>query len=168
MSDPGEEIAAKFGHGRLQRDLFDFICGKRLGGGTARQVFEYLPCGDQYVIKIEDSAGSFQNILEWEMWGDFKSSDVGKRWLAPCWSISPCGIVLLQSRTQPLPKGYRVPKSMPVFLGDLKSSNYGLLKGKLVAHDYGLGYSRIAGNSDMKRMRRASWWTGVKKGRVAS
>ena len=169
MSTEGEALAAKFGHGKLQREFFDFICGKMIGSGVARTVFEYLPSNNkEYVVKIEDSAGSFQNVIEWEMWDYFKDSDLGKRWLAPCWSISPCGTVMMQSRTQPLPKGYRLPKKMPVFLGDLKSSNYGLLKGRLVAHDYGTGFVKITGMHNMRRMCRANWWAGVEKGRVAS
>lgn len=135
----------------ILRDWMLTACGKKLGGGIGRHVFVY-DLNPRFVIKVEDSG--FQNVIEWEMWQTVKETPYAK-WFAPCRSISPLGTVLLMDRTLPAPrKAY--PRRMPVFLGDYKYSNYGLLNDRLVCHDY--GSSIIASNGLGKAMRKANWW----------
>lgn len=128
--------------------------GDPIGSGIGRQVFA---CGlnAEWVIKVEEGSGSFQNAAEWFVWDRVKDVKHVARWFAPCHYISPCGGVLIQSRTQPLPKE-QYPDKVPVFLSDLKYSNYGLLNGQFVCHDYGTHLMLEHGMT--RRMKRADWW----------
>ena len=87
-----------------------------------------------------------------KIWNDWSADKEMKSWLAPCEAISPCGTVLLQGRTQPIPKEH-YPKRLPKFFTDTKRSNFGLLEGRIVCHDYGLVVSEVE-----TRMVRADWW----------
>lgn len=104
------------------------------------------------VAKVETGSGSFQNVQEWEFWQAWCETKDVRRWLAPCADISPCGTILLQERTTPIPPG-KFPDKMPDFLTDMKRSNYGLLKGKVVCHDYG----RVVATASTT-LRKAHWW----------
>jgi len=131
-------------------EFADFMTGKHLGGGMSRQVYAH-PTDKTKVIKIEDSVGHFQNALEWEFWNHWSwCKDVAK-WLAPCHSISACGTFLIMERTEPLRKA---PEKLPQFLTDHKPENYGLLKGRVVCHDYG----RLIFSAETKLKK----WTGEK------
>ncbi len=131
MSDVGTDYFT----GSVSKDFFRLFCGDRIGFGSARETYECLT-NPAWVVKIEFKAQSFQNIFEWDIWLWVKEHGM-KRYFAPCRFISPCGAVLIQDRTAPLPLNYELPKKMPAMMGDLKRSNFGLLNGKLVAHDYG-------------------------------
>jgi len=125
LSSCGPSVIADFGHA---------FCGTRLGVGIGREVFEFLPDLTK-VVKIETSSRSFQNALEWETWNDLGKTKHGK-WLAPCRFISPCGIVMIMDRTDPVRDG-DMPGRIPEWLSDLKRENYGMLNGQFVCHDYG-------------------------------
>lgn len=119
----------------VDRDLLRLVCGHELGEGIARTVYSCKMRSD-LVIKIETRGQSFQNVMEWELWGEIEHHKMLARWFAPCEFMSPCGTVLAMRRTEPVPMA-RLPKSMPEMLTDLKPSNYGLLDGRVVCHDYG-------------------------------
>src|SRR5690606_7513149 len=119
----------------VHKEAFKLLCGERLGSGISRVTF----AGNMHpdcVVKVEEGAGSFQNVIEWETWHRVIGTEFEK-WFAPCRWISPCGAILVMERTQPGPDD-SYPEKMPVFLTDFKRQNYGFLKGNLVCHDYGL------------------------------
>jgi hypothetical protein len=53
----------------LGSDLFELVCGKFVGEGTTRIVFDYM-LQPGYVIKIEKEARTFNNIMEYELWNN--------------------------------------------------------------------------------------------------
>lgn len=127
------------------------LMGEFLGSGACRSVYVYLPDPTK-VIKIMDQPDStfFQNQLEWEYWHDMPKPQ--RKWLAPCHGISDCGLALVQDRTSPLAEYTKLPKKIPTFLHDEHRSNFGMLKGKVVCHDYGLLNPTYS-----MRMRKANW-----------
>jgi hypothetical protein len=138
----------------ILRDWMNLACDKKLGGGSGRTVFVY-GLDPKLVIKVESSG--FQNVMEWETWRAVKSTQYAKLF-APCRHIAGLGTVLIMDRTLPAPRR-AYAKSVPACLGDLKYSNFGLLRGKLVCHDYGTLTNLLAGTLSAKmRMRKADWW----------
>lgn len=166
MSSRSDFISEYFPTG-IAREFFNFMCGEYLGGGVARHVFTYLP-DPTCVIKIEHRAQSFQNAAEWDLWQqhNFAKTDT-RKWLAPCVKISDCGSMLVMKRTKPVPFTLKLPKRLPnVLCCDLKRENWGMLKGKLVCHDYGrhdaifyASQTRRSGNTDVAH------WIGTENGR---
>lgn len=134
-------------------DFVELFCGEKLGEGVGREVYVYA-LDETKVIKVETTAHSFQNITEWQVWQEVQHTQYAK-WFAPCHWISPCGIVLIQSRTQPVKKP---PEKIPNFFTDLKAENYGRLKGRFVCHDYGLNLL-VANGLGRVRMRKWEFWT---------
>lgn len=117
------------------RDFIHLFLGDKLGSGSARDVYKHA-LDPTKVIKVETGARSFQNVQEFETWEEIKWTK-WKKYFAPCHYISPCGIVLIQERTQPVPKE-KLPKSLPNFFTDIKQANFGLLNGKVVCQDYAI------------------------------
>lgn len=132
------DCAIEYFNGTFPKDLFHLVTGDRLGSGAARETFVFAPDPSK-VIKFETRCQSFQNAIEWDLWQFVKDIPNLAKWYAPCRACSNTGSILLMDRTDPLPRGYAMPKRMPSFLTDLKRDNYGLLNGRLVAHDYGTG-----------------------------
>ena len=132
---------------------FDLLCHKFIGSGMSRDVYTSLLLPD-CVIKVENGAKYFQNIMEWEVWYEVKGTEYEK-WFAPCEFISANGTVLIQKRTEPIPEK-RLPKKLPSFFCDFKKANYGLYKNKPVCHDYGLAYILKCGLN--KKMQNIEWW----------
>jgi len=145
-----EDVYECFGN-TLNRDFFYMIIGKVLGHGEFRVVYEHRH-RDDLVLKFETNGESFQNIAEWEFWQDNKGNKRVAAWLAPCEFISPCGIVLAMKKTTK-PDKPDFPNVIPEFLVDLKHKNFGMLNGKLVAHDYGLYNVTIP-----TKRKKAKWW----------
>lgn len=133
------------------REVFHMLCGDLIGQGVARRVYQSNLAEDE-VVKIESSAGSFQNVLEWETWRDVRETPWA-RFFAPCVAISPCGVALIQKRTK-RPATY--PDWMPAFFTDFKRSNYGMLGHEFVCHDYGTNLLMQTGLT--KRLRKVKWW----------
>jgi hypothetical protein len=133
----------------------DMYIGGKLGEGVYRTVYAL---GPEEVVKFESNAGNFCNIKEWELWRQIKDCKRQARWFAPCIHISPSGQALVQVRTEVLTKRFQVerilPKKVPSFLWDLKPENWGVLKGKVVCHDYG-NFNFTA--TDPWRLRKAEW-----------
>jgi len=114
-------------------DLFHFICGPEIGRGQYRAVFEN--CFDKNLVVKHDSGENWSNVNEFQIWCEYRDTPLGK-WLAPVEWISPRGLWLIQARTTPIPVG-EFPKKVPALFADLKPSNWGMLNGRPVCHDYG-------------------------------
>ncbi len=147
-----DDEVRKYFANTVDLDLLRLVCGEEIGNGIARTVYG-CRLREDLVVKIETAGTSFQNIMEWEFWNTWSYDKDVSRWLAPCEMISPCGAILLQHRTSPIPPE-KFPSKMPKFLTDMKKSNYGLLKGKVVCHDYGMVVNNVT-----TTQRKADWWT---------
>ena len=135
-------------------DFFKLIAGRRLGSGVGREVWT-CELDPSIVIKFETGSASFQHVVEWEAWQALRWSDDAAKWLAPCVSISCCGSILVQKRTEPL-RREELPERVPSWATDLKLENWGMLDGHPVMHDYGLA-SVIISRGATKHMRKADW-----------
>jgi hypothetical protein len=141
-------------------DAFNLLCGRELGRGMSRTVFEcaLLP---GYVVKVENKPGVFQNIMEWHTWQDVKDTP-SSRWFAECRWVSPNGKILIQERTR-TPARHEFPAKVPVWFTDLKRTNWGMAKTNkegtdyLVCHDYGTALV-IQEGTTTTRMKKAEWW----------
>lgn len=123
----------------LYLDMFNLICGDKIGSGAYRDVFECRLRPD-VVIKVEQSRTwrEFSNVDEYNLWLNYAYCKQVARWLAPCEYISPDGRVLIQKRTKPLTSWDEIPDKLPAFLTDLKPANFGKLDNKIVCHDYAM------------------------------
>jgi len=136
----------------VDRAMRGMLLGDYLGGGISRSVYVYEPDHTK-VIKIMDKESAyFQNQMEYEYWEKLGSNKEARKWLAPCHSISECGLILIQDRTTPLAEYTKLPVKVPVFLRDTHKANFGMLKGKIVCHDYGLLNATFS-----MRLRKANW-----------
>lgn len=141
----------------VKSDLIHLFCGECLGSGIGRDTFVF-GIDDTKVIKIEERAGSFQNVIEWETWESVQGTP-GAKWLAPCRFISDSGSVLIMERTTPLGvlTAAKLPKRLPDWLTDHKFANYGLLKDRFVCHDYGTNLLLNHGAFDRKMREKIDW-----------
>lgn len=137
----------------IAKDLLDLIVGDLIGEGAFRTVYVYKPNPD-YVVKFETGAQCFQNVIEHYTWGQVEETEFAK-WFAPVHLISSCGTVLLMRRTEPLQKS-QLPGKMPGFFTDMKRTNFGMLNGQVVCHDYGANL--LMSNGLKKKMVKARWW----------
>lgn len=137
----------------IHKEAFNVLTGDQIGRGVARSVHA-CKLDPTLVVKIEDGAGSFQNVAEWNVWEAVKETEWAK-WFAPCVAISPCGSVLLMKRTTPVSRG-AYPERLPRFLTDCKFQNYGEIDGRFVCHDYGMNL--LLENGMSNRMRNVHWW----------
>ena len=106
------------------------------------------------VVKVEETAGQFQNVIEWETWKRVQDTPYS-RWFAKPHSISDNSCILLMERTQP-PQPQQFLAQMPVFLCDFKRTNFGMSGKWLVCHDYGTNLLFEHGMT--KRMKKAHWY----------
>lgn len=123
---------------RAYEDAFNMLCGREIGAGIHRTVFECKIRPD-LVVKVE--AGErryFANVLEMKFWDDHAHHSATAKWLSPCEYMSPDGRILLQKRADPLPSDEPLPAKLPAFLPDVKRDNFGLLDGRLVCIDYAM------------------------------
>lgn len=134
-------------------DLFNMFCGKLIGEGIHRKVFECKVRPD-LVVKVESDDGYryFANVFEQQFWDSYRYCKDVAKWLAPCESMSPDGRILLQKKCDQVPDSYKLPASIPEFLTDLKRSNFGILDGKLVCVDYA-----ITVMNPVTKLVKASW-----------
>lgn len=140
----------------VTQDLILSLCGKHLGEGMYRSVYEYK-LDENYVIKLE-SIGSNCNLTEYMMWNEIQhlSEDLAwvKKWFAPVKWISPNGRVLVMKRTVQKYNKKR-PDKVPSFMWDVKEDNFGWIGNNFVCHDYGQFYNFI---HYPKRMKKAKWY----------
>lgn len=121
-------------------DLFSTLCGDLIGDGFSREVYEHR-LDKSLVVKIARSAeGVRGNVSEYELWDEIKGltgkSAWVKDWFAPVVYISPNANVLIMKKTeQKLHK--KRPKTVPSFIRDVKTDNFGWIGNKFVCHDYG-------------------------------
>jgi len=133
-------------------DTFNLLCGKLLGEGIHRRVFECRIRPD-LVVKVEnDEQRHFANVMESKFWGDHQYYDKVAQWLAPVEHLSPDGRVLLQRRVRPISDTDTLPEKLPAFLTDIKRDNFGWLDGKLVCMDYAWTVP-----NPNTRLRKADW-----------
>lgn len=126
-------------NGATYEDAFNLLCGKLLGEGIHRKVFECRIRPD-LVVKVEHDTDwrYFANVLEMRFWDDHQYFDKVAQWLAPCEYMSPDGRILLQRRTLPIVDSSALPAQLPAFLSDVKVDNFGMLDGRLVCVDYAM------------------------------
>lgn len=146
------------------QEAFDLLCGKLLGRGMSRNVFECKLLPD-CVVKVENDEGFFQNIKEWETWQRIKYTK-HSAWFAECSWISGNGQILIMEKTVPCyPKD--LPEMVPAYLTDLKSENFGMsqlkdpktgeVTNRFVCHDYGSTLLMEKGMTS--KMKKADWWS---------
>jgi hypothetical protein len=111
------------------------LIGQPIGEGCYRKVYQHA-MNPKAVVKVEEDAGKFSNVTEWELWREVMDYPKLNRWLAPCLWISPKGMILIQAKTTPCSHN-DLPDKVPSFFTDLKRENWGWCEGRLVCHDYG-------------------------------
>ncbi|WP_402718482.1 hypothetical protein [Janthinobacterium rivuli] len=136
----------------IHRVAFGLQCDDLIYTGMSRAVWTSSLVPD-CVIKIEERAGYFQNVVEWETWQRVKDTPLS-RWFAACRWISPNGTILVMERTRAAGDA-QYPEKMPAFLCDFKRRNYGMSGEFLVCHDYGT--NMLFENGMTKRMIKADW-----------
>ena len=126
-------------NGATYEDAFNLLCGKLLGEGIHRKVFECRIRPDLVVkVEPEENWRYFANVLEMRFWNDHEHYKKVADWLAPCEYLSPDGRILLQRRTLPIVDSSALPAQLPAFLSDVKADNFGMLDGRLVCVDYAM------------------------------
>lgn len=143
----------------VNTDLILSLCGKKLGAGVYRTVYEYN-LDNRYVIKIEPNTTE-SNITEYLLWSEIKGL-IGtlawvKDWFAPILWMSPNGKILVMRKTEEKPNKER-PKSIPLFFTDLKRDNFGWIGNKFVCHDYGFFHKFIKYEKKMQTIHKDCWW----------
>jgi len=121
--------------GACLREFAYLMTGDQLGNGMSRVVVEH-PFDASKVIKIENSANHFQNVMEWQIWDQYRFCKEVSRWLAPCHAISHSGTFLIMEKARDLLPQEK-PKQLPTFLTDHKLANYGMIGKRVVCRDYG-------------------------------
>lgn len=149
---PRDKVKDYFRTNVISFELFDLMIGDHIATGAFREVFYYRP-DHNFVIKFELNEQSFDNSTEWRIWNYFAKKPLGK-WLAPCVEISPCGVILIQRHCADV-VGPELPAEVPHLFTDLKPSNWGLYKKRVVCRDY--ANLRLMEQSDVKKMRPANW-----------
>lgn len=134
-------------------DFVTLLCGRFIGSGVYRSVFE-CNFDDRFVVKVEPR-NSGCNFIEYMIYDEVKwlKGDLEwvKDWFAPVEWISPNGRILLMRRTKEYPKRKK-PEKVPKFLWDLKTDNFGWYKGNYVCHDYGQLYNFIEYKKTFKKI----------------
>lgn len=118
---------------------FNLLChDKPIGSGAFREVF-VCRLNNDWVVKVEKDHDwrNFQNVLEMNIWSEFREVKSVAQWLAPCRFMSPNGRILIQDRCAPL-RADEMPNKLPAFLTDVKYENFGKLNGRVVCVDYGM------------------------------
>lgn len=129
-------IAQKYAVNRpeITVDSLDILCGKYIGSGSNRDVFE-CNLNKNLVVKIEKpDSDSHENIIEWKIWNLVAYTDYDK-WFARCAWLSRNGKILLMEKTRPKPNKER-PEMIPDFFSDIKDSNWGWIGNQFTCHDY--------------------------------
>lgn len=156
MSDSAEFLYDTFRKsGVIATDLLSLVIGRKIGQGVTRHVYECLLVPNT-VIKVETESRRYDNIIENEIWQNFSEDKKMAGWLAPIHYISPCGVYLIQSRTQHVPARL-LPEKIPRFFADTKIENWGLLNDRFVCHDY--GNNKLFHGGNFSQLVKADWWS---------
>lgn len=137
-------------------DFFNLACGKLLGQGIHRKVFECRLRPDLVVkVEIDEVFRFFANVHEMTFYNH--ASYDAQRWLAKPDLLSPDGRILLMERVMPVMHHSDLPTEVPEFLTDIKVENFGWVQDgdtrRLVCVDYALVRDR---KPSMKK-RKVSW-----------
>lgn len=150
-----QELAQIARHQDVNTDLILMLCGKKLGEGSSRAVYEYN-LDNKYVVKIEPQntdSNKAEFLLWYEVQGLKGSMAWVKEWFAPIKFCSPNGKILIMQRTkQDLTKTR--PNKVPSFFQDVKPDNFGWIGNRFVCHDYGSIYNFIKYE---KKFRKIEW-----------
>jgi hypothetical protein len=136
---------------RINHAILEFFLGDHLGSGVSRAVFEYN-LDPKFVVKIEKPDARGDNWAEWRVWEIVMSTE-HKKWFAECTWISNCGRIMLQRKTTPLTSKTR-PGQIPIYLFDVKQSNFGTIGKQVVCHDYTSCISSFATHGLSSRMKK--------------
>lgn len=137
-------------------DLFNLVCGKLLGEGVHRKVFE-CRLRDDLVVKVEipQTFRFFANVHEMTVYN--QASYAAQRWLAKPDFLSPDGRIMFQERAMPISSPSDLPAELPSFLSDIKVENFGWVNDgdarRLVCVDYAI---ICPGKLNMKK-RKVDW-----------
>lgn len=122
-------------------DFFNLVCGKLLGEGIHRKVFE-CRLREDLVVKVEipNTFRFFANVHEMKLYNE--APYVVQQWLAKPDLLSPDGRVMFQERVLPAADVSELPETLPEFLTDIKPENFGWVREgntrRLVCVDYAL------------------------------
>ena len=119
-------------------DIVTSLCGKKIGSGSTRTVYEYNLKPKKMVVKIEpmNTDNNYQEYLIWNA-VRYLTKDLAwvKDWFAPIHYCSPNNKILIMERTYQTNKPK--PTQIPKFLTDIHEKNFGWIGNKFVCHDYG-------------------------------
>ncbi len=137
-------------------DFFNLVCGKLLGEGIHRKVFECRLRPDLVVkVEIPQTFRFFANVHEMALYN--RAPYAAQRWLAKPDLLSPDGRVMFQERVMPISDVSELPAELPGFLTDIKVENFGWVREgdtrRLVCVDYALAHQ---GKLDMRK-RKVEW-----------
>jgi hypothetical protein len=140
----------------ISTDLLSLLCGKKLGAGSTRAVYEFNLSPEKYVVKIEPNVGlaNAQEALIWnEVQGLVNKKAWVKNWFAPIHFLSPNGKILIMSRTKIKPVS-KSPDKVPAFFTDVHPGNFGWIGNRFVCHDYAFIYSHM---EYFDKLKKANW-----------
>lgn len=130
------------------------LCGKVIGNGHSRQVYE-CKLGPQYVVKWEFS-GNWDNVAEHLIWDYYKYAPWYRKWFAECFFISKSGRFVIMEKIELKNSKKEYPRSVPIFFTDISIQNFGYVGNQLKCCDYPSVIGRLTGLVG-KKMRRANW-----------
>lgn len=125
-------LVDKHNKGSLKK-IVSKICGKRIGVGIYRTVYE-LKFDKRYVVKVE-AHGTFTNALEWFNFIQYENTPVGK-FLCPVLCISGDSKILVMRKAKECITSEGLPKKLPACFTDLKIENWGFIGSKPYIFDY--------------------------------
>jgi len=138
------------GNAATFEDCFNMLCGRKIGEGIHRTVYECKIRPD-LVVKVENQEMRyFANVMEDKFWADHQYYEKVAKWLCPIEFLSPDGRLLLMRRAEQ--GNITFPDQLPSFLTDLKPENFGMLEGRLVCIDYALTVP-----NPNTRMKKVNW-----------
>ncbi len=126
---------------KKERDLFyeddtrfKLKCGKKIGTGSTRIVYEHIDNND---LVIKKNKGDRHNMCEFLCWELAKKMKLD-HWLAPCVDISKSGNYLIQKRGQPI-MDKDIPQNIPEWLKieDRNKKQWVKINNNIVKCDYG-------------------------------
>lgn len=133
-------------------DCFNMLCGRLIGEGIHRTVYECKIRPD-LVVKVENQhMREFSNVLEDKFWSDQQHYKKVADWLCPIEFLSPDGRLLLMRKARILHPKDKLPDKLPAFLTDVKLCNFGWLDGRVVCVDYAWTVPNPS-----TRLRKANW-----------
>lgn len=132
------------------REMESLLFGYEVGRGVSRVVYE-CKLDVSAVVKYE-FGDCYQNVIEYETWNRVHGTPACK-WFAPVLSMSALGTLLVMAKVAPL--GLKdTPSALPGFFSDVKRSNFGIYKGRVVCCDYGTMLER---SFDKRALRKVKW-----------